>query len=70
MVRRLARARSGDAVIICASLTLPLSEAHRPRPRVAVFDADNRIADLLEYRTTLQADGRSTFETVRLRRKS
>lgn len=57
----------GDAVIICASLTLPLAEAHRPRPRVAVFDADNRIDDLLEYRATLQPDGRSTFKTVRLR---
>ena len=60
----------GDAVIICASLTLPLAEAHVPRPRVAVFDAQNRIADLLEYRTTRTADGRSSFETVHLRHKS
>jgi aspartate 1-decarboxylase len=56
----------GDAVIICASLTLPLAEAHVPRPRVAVFDASNRLSDLLEYRAGRLADGRSTFETVRL----
>jgi aspartate 1-decarboxylase len=58
----------GDAVIICASLTVPLPEAHLPRPRVAVFDADNRIADLLEYRAGRLPDGRTSFETVRLRK--
>ena len=56
----------GDAVIICASLTLPLAEAHLPRPRVAVFDANNRLSDLLEYRTERLPDGRTSFETVRL----
>lgn len=60
----------GDAVIICASLTLPLAEAHLPRPRVAVFGADNRIEDLLEYRTARLPDGRTSFETVPLRRNS
>jgi aspartate 1-decarboxylase len=60
----------GDAVIICASLTLPLTEAHVPRPRVAVFDERNHIEDLLEYRTTALPDGRRAFETVRLRRPS
>jgi len=59
----------GDAVIICASLTLPLADAHTQRARVAVFDDENRIEDLLEYRVDRDADGRSTFETVRLRRR-
>lgn len=60
----------GDAVIVCASLTVPLAEAHVTRPRVAVFDAENRIEDLLEYRATRHADGRTSFETARLRNTS
>jgi aspartate 1-decarboxylase len=56
----------GDAVIICASAFLPMAEAHLPRPRVAVFDAQNAIEELLEYRVELLADGSSRFETVSL----
>lgn len=58
----------GDAVIICASAFMPLAEAHLPRPRVAVFDANNEIEELLEYRVEQLPDGRSTFETVKLNR--
>lgn len=57
--------QAGDAVIVCASASLPLAEAHVPR--VAVFDADNRISELLEYRVDRDPSGRSTFRTVRLR---
>ncbi|MET0291006.1 MAG: aspartate 1-decarboxylase [Steroidobacteraceae bacterium] len=56
----------GDAVIICASAFVPMSEAHLPRPRVAVFDAANAVEELLEYRVELLPDGRSHFETVTL----
>lgn len=56
----------GDAVIICASAYLPLAEAHLPRPRVAVFDANNAIDELLEYRVTQEVGGTRTFETVKL----
>jgi aspartate 1-decarboxylase len=58
----------GDAVIICASMLVPLAEAHLPRPRIAVFDADNRISELMEYRTGHAADGKMTFATVSLGR--
>jgi aspartate 1-decarboxylase len=58
--------QAGDAVIICASLLMPLADAHLPRPRVAVFDARNDVVDLLEYRTEREADGRVRFETVKL----
>jgi aspartate 1-decarboxylase len=56
----------GDAVIICASALLPLAQAHLPRPRVAVFDAQNRISELLEYRTGRNSGGETTFRTVTL----
>lgn len=56
----------GDAVIICASALVPLAEAHLPRPRVAVFDNDNEICDLLEYRVERDDGGRMSFATVRL----
>jgi aspartate 1-decarboxylase len=58
----------GDSVIICASAMLPLSEAHLPRPRVAVFDDENKISDLLEYRVGRDAAGATTFDTVTLKR--
>ena len=57
----------GDAVIIVAKALLPLRAAATPRPRVAVFDSGNRITDLLEYRVGVDALGRNTFRTVRLR---
>lgn len=57
----------GDAVIIVAKALLPLRDAGLPRPRVAVFDAGNRIADLLEYRAGVDAQGRPSFRTVRRR---
>ena len=56
----------GDPVIICASLRLPLADAHLPRPRVAVFDARNDICDLMEYRVDSEPSGRKSFSTVRL----
>lgn len=56
----------GDSVIICASLWLPLTDAHLPRPRVAVFDARNEITDLLEYRVDSDDAGVKNFSTVRL----
>ena len=59
----------GDAVIIVAKALLPMQHASLPRPRVAVFDARNRIVDLLEYRAGEDAQGRKTFRTVKLRAK-
>ena len=59
----------GDAVIIVAKALLPMQHASLPRPRVAVFDAHNRIVDLLEYRAGEDAQGRKTFRTVKLRAK-
>ena len=40
----------GDAVIIVAKASMPMDLALLPRPRVAIFDRDNRITELLEYR--------------------
>lgn len=57
----------GDAVIIVAKALLPLRDAGLPRPRVAVFDRDNRITDLLEYRAGRDDADRPTFRTVTLR---
>lgn len=58
--------QEGDAVIICASAMLPLAEAHLPRPRVAVFDAQNEITDLMEYRVERDGAGRLSFAIERL----
>jgi aspartate 1-decarboxylase len=57
----------GDPVIICASALLPLAEAHLPQPLVAVFDASNRIDELLQYRVLKRADGQMNFSTVTLK---
>lgn len=57
----------GDAVIIVAKALMPMNQAGLPRPRVAIFDRDNRITDLLEYRAVTDEAGRPTFRTVKLR---
>ncbi len=57
----------GDAVIIVAKVLLPMDQAGLPRPRVAIFDQDNHITDLLEYRAGRDDAGRPTFRTVKLR---
>jgi aspartate 1-decarboxylase len=57
----------GDAVIIVARALLPLRLAALPRPRVAVFEKNNRILELLEYRAGKDTKGRNTFQTAKLR---
>jgi aspartate 1-decarboxylase len=57
----------GDAVIIVAKALVPMDQAALPRPRVAIFDRENRIADLLEYRAGTDEAGRPTFRTAKLR---
>lgn len=57
----------GDAVIIVAKASMPMNLALLPRPRVAIFDRDNRITELLEYRAGRDDGGRPTFRSVKLR---
>jgi L-aspartate-alpha-decarboxylase len=57
----------GDPVIIVARLTISPSALVQLRPRVAVFDAENRIIDRLEYRVHADDNGALRFETVRMR---
>jgi aspartate 1-decarboxylase len=57
----------GDAVILAASAFVPLEQAHLQRPRVAVFDEDNRIVDLLQYQVDRDGSGRLSFRTRKLR---
>jgi len=44
----------GDELIIAARADVELAELEHLRPRVAIFDADNRLAELHEY--TFEAD--------------
>jgi len=60
----------GDAVIIVARTSIHPPELPRHRPRVALFDADNRVRQLVEYRVTTDRQGRMDFRAVRLRPRS
>ena len=58
----------GDPLIIVARTQLPAAELPKLRPRVALLDAGNDIARLMEYRVTRSRDGRLDFRVVTLRR--
>ena len=57
----------GDPVIIVARTSVHPERVEEMRPRIAVFDADNRITELLEYRVGRDRNGRMTFRTARLK---
>jgi aspartate 1-decarboxylase len=57
----------GDPVIIVARTSVQPERIERMRPRVALFDANNRIVKRLEYQVGRDALGRATFRIVRLR---
>jgi len=55
----------GDPVIIVARTSaMPQEIASLPAPRVALFDAQNRISGLLEYQVGYDAQGRMNFRIV------
>jgi aspartate 1-decarboxylase len=60
----------GDSVIIVAKALVPLSSVAEPRPRVAIFDADNTIQELLEYRVGHDDQGRPTYAARAVRRSA
>mgnify|MGYP000976194573 CR=1 FL=1 len=57
----------GDPVIIVARTSVQPDRITAMRPRVALFDADNRIRKLLEYRVGRDARDRPTFRIATLR---
>lgn len=58
----------GDRIIVAASLQIAPQEAASLRPRVALFDQDNRIRSLVEYRVGEDSQGRKNFRIAPLRR--
>lgn len=57
----------GDPVIIVARTSVQPDRITEMRPRVALFDAGNRISRLLEYRVGRDSRGRATFRIATLR---
>jgi aspartate 1-decarboxylase len=60
----------GDPVIIVARTSVQPDRITQMRPRVALFDHDNRVRQMLEYRVGRDQQGRATFRMVRLRKGS
>lgn len=58
----------GDPVIIVARTSVLPAQIESVRPRIAIFDADNRITKLIEYRVGRDRQGRLSFRAVPLRR--
>jgi len=56
----------GDPVIIVARTSVRPERVDGMRPRVAVFDAENHVVELLEYRVGRDRTGRMTFRTARI----
>lgn len=52
----------GDELIIAARAEVESSELENIRPRVAIFDADNGIAELIEYGFRQEQSGRWQIE--------
>ena len=57
----------GDPVIIVARTSVHPERLPEMRPRVALFDSENRIKSLVEYRVGHDRAGRMTFRTVQRR---
>lgn len=57
----------GDPVIIVARTSVQPARITAMRPRVALFDAENRVTRLLEYRVGRDTAGRPTFRIANLR---
>ena len=57
----------GDPVIIVARTSVLPAEIELMRPRVAIFDENNRISKVIEYRVGHDAQGRMQFRAVTLR---
>jgi len=59
----------GDPVIIVARTSVTPGQITDMRPRVALFDAENHVSKLLEYRVGRDDQGRATFKIATLRNK-
>ena len=57
----------GDPVIIVARTSVRPEQITGMRPRIALFDADNAVTKLLEYRVGRDSRGRATFRIATLR---
>jgi len=60
----------GDAVIIVARTSVHPEDIATQRPRVALFDADNRVRKVVEYRVRAGRDGRLRFGVVPVRKSA
>jgi aspartate 1-decarboxylase len=58
----------GDRVIIVARTSVHPQAITTQRPRVALFDADNRVRKVVEYRVSRGRGGQLSFATVTVRR--
>jgi aspartate 1-decarboxylase len=57
----------GDPVIIVARTRILPASLVEHRPRIALFTPDNHIERLLEYRVSLDAQGRHAFRIAPVR---
>jgi aspartate 1-decarboxylase len=57
----------GDPVIIVARTSVQPQNVTQLRPRVAMFNADNTVRQLHEYRVSYDRSGRMSFRIARLR---
>lgn len=60
----------GDPVIIVARTSILPGEVEKLRPRIALFDGENRISRVMEYQVGRDADGRMDFRIVPVRTRS
>jgi aspartate 1-decarboxylase len=60
--------QKGDRVIIVARTSVHPEAITTQRPRVALFDADNGVRKVVEYRVKRDHDGRLSFSTVPARK--
>ena len=60
----------GDPVIIVARTSVKPDQITTLRPRIALFDAGNKVSKLLEYRVGRDSQGRATFRIATLRASS
>jgi len=59
----------GDPVIIVARTSVQPANVTQQRPRIALFNADNTVRELHEYRVGRDRTGQMTFRIARLRVK-
>ncbi|MEI9402592.1 aspartate 1-decarboxylase [Mesorhizobium argentiipisi] len=54
----------GDQIIVCNSVYLDETEITLLKPRILMFDQDNRIRDRLSYSVELDSHGRYSFSIL------